>query len=295
MISVVLYGRNDDYGYNIGKRAALSFNCIAELLTDSSDEILFTDYNTPDHLCTFPEAIQDTLTQRARDILRIFRIRPYAHEKFRTQTPLQLIEPVARNVAIRRSSHLNRWILSSNTDMIFVPLSGMSLSALVHGATSGFYHAPRLELPEALWESLDRYNPLRAIAALRTWGSTLHLNEVVLHENFVLYDNPGDFQLVQRADLFAYHGFNEQMILGWHVDSNLARRLGLVYNSVGDFGSAIYGYHCSHTRQATAMHSGSRTENSWRRFITDVSRPDIPEQANDWGCPKEAVEEIRLG
>src|SRR5579863_5714178 len=104
MISVVLYGRNDNYGYNLHKRAALSFNCIAEVLTDPSDEILFVDYNTPDDFPTFPEAIQDTLTDRARNLLRIFRVRPRIHERFKAKTPLLALEPVARNVAIRRSS-----------------------------------------------------------------------------------------------------------------------------------------------------------------------------------------------
>ena len=42
MISVILYGRNDNYGYNLHKRAALSLNCIAELLSEG-DEILFVD------------------------------------------------------------------------------------------------------------------------------------------------------------------------------------------------------------------------------------------------------------
>jgi hypothetical protein len=54
MISVILYGRNDSYGYNLHKRAALSLNCIAELLTHDQDEILFVDYNTPDDFPTFP-------------------------------------------------------------------------------------------------------------------------------------------------------------------------------------------------------------------------------------------------
>ena len=40
MISIVLYGRNDNYGYNLHKRAALSLNCMAEVLTDPDDEIL---------------------------------------------------------------------------------------------------------------------------------------------------------------------------------------------------------------------------------------------------------------
>ncbi len=76
MISIVLYGRNDSYGYNLHKRAALSLNCMAEVLTDENDEILFVDYNTPDDFPTFPEAICDTLTDRAKRLLRIIRIRP---------------------------------------------------------------------------------------------------------------------------------------------------------------------------------------------------------------------------
>src|SRR5690349_11741968 len=121
MISIVLYGRNDSYGYNLHKRAALSFNCMAELLTDENDEILFVDYNTPDDFPTFPEAIQDTLTPLARRRLRLLRVRPPIHKRFQERTRLVALEPVSRNVAVRRSNPANRWILSTNTDMVFVP------------------------------------------------------------------------------------------------------------------------------------------------------------------------------
>ena len=167
MISIVLYGRNDNYGYNLHKRAALSFNCMAEVLTDDTDEILFVDYNTPNDFPTFPEAIQDTLTRRARQKLRIFRVRPHVHERFRLKTRLIALEPISRNVAIRRSNPANRWILSTNTDMIFVPLRGPSISEITRDLPRGFYHAPRLEIPETLWEGLDRTNPREAIEMVR--------------------------------------------------------------------------------------------------------------------------------
>ena len=156
MISVVLYGRNDSYGYNLHKRAALSLNCMAEVLTDPADEILFVDYNTPDDFPTFPEAIQDTLTKRAREVLRILRVRPRVHDKFKSRTHLLALEPIARNVAVRRSSPHNRWILSTNSGMIFIPQGDASLSEIVRDLPPGFYSAPRTEIPEALWESLDR-------------------------------------------------------------------------------------------------------------------------------------------
>ena len=142
MISVVLYGRNDSYGYNYRKRAAVSLNCIAELL-QPPDEIIFVDYNTPDDLPTLPEAIHDTLTGRIKELLRILGVRPAIDQRYQSRTELVVLEPIARNVAIRRSLSSNRWILSTNTDMIFVPLIGTSLSEIVHDLPPGFYHAPR--------------------------------------------------------------------------------------------------------------------------------------------------------
>ena len=68
MISIILYGRNDGHGYNLHKRAAISLNCMAEVLRDDDDEIVFVDYNTPDDLPSFPEAIADTLTARAKAV-----------------------------------------------------------------------------------------------------------------------------------------------------------------------------------------------------------------------------------
>ena len=75
---------------------------------------------------------------------------------------------------------------------------------------------------------------------------------------------------------------------------NIAKRLTMLRGKVGDLGKELYGYHCDHGRQVTFMHSHSRTENDWRRFIEGVERPDIPEQAQSWGCANDEIEEIRL-
>ena len=72
MFSVIIYGRNDSHGYNLHKRAAISFNALAEVMSDPDDEILFVDYNTPDDHPTFPEAIFDTLTEKAKKVMRFF-------------------------------------------------------------------------------------------------------------------------------------------------------------------------------------------------------------------------------
>ncbi len=296
MISLVLYGRNDSYGYNLHKRAAISLNCMAEVLTDPSDEIIFVDYNSPDDFPTFPEAIQDTLTPKAQSLLRILRVRPSQHARFRDKTHLVALEPIARNVAIRRSNPQNRWILSTNTDMVFVPRTGKSLSQIVESLPDAYYHLPRFEVPETLWESVDRLDPVSIIQSFRAWGRELHLNEIVYayHES-VRYDGPGDFQLVLRKDLWRLNGFHEEMLLGWHVDSNIARRLSLLPRTIGDIVEDLYGYHCDHTRQVTPAHKARAAQNDQKVFFENVERADIPEQSRGWGLADETIEEIRLG
>ena len=129
---------------------------------------------------------------------------------------------------------------------------------------------------------------------MRDWGTTLYLNEIVLGSKFIRYDGPGDFQLLLRSDLFENHGFDEDMLLGWHVDSNIAARMRLKYGDVGDLGQQVYCYHCDHTRQVTPAHSHVGAQNDWRRFVTDIARSDLPGQAVHWGCVHDAIEEVRL-
>jgi hypothetical protein len=295
MLSVILYGRNDSHGYNLHKRAALSLNALAAVLTEPDDELIFVDYNTPDELPTFPEAIADTLTADCRKRLRILRVRPAHHARFAGQTRLVALEPQSRNIAIRRANPRNRWVLSTNTDMIFWPENPeLSLSKVVAGLEDGFYHLPRFEAPEGFWERLQRTDPAAAMAAMHDYGRRFHFNEVVYGAYDNLYEAPGDFQLFLRQDLFDIRGFDERMILGWHADSNMARRMKLLRGEVRTAFPKVLGYHCGHTRQATSLHGGNRTENSSDLFVRNVESAVAPGQDDSWGAPDEAIEEVRL-
>jgi hypothetical protein len=297
MLSVILYGRNDNHGYNLHKRAAISLNAIAHLLSDPADEIVFVDYNTPDDLPTFPEAIADTLTPKAIEKLRVLRLRPAVHQaRYAARTHLNALEPIARNVAIRRANPANRWVLSTNTDMIFVPrIAGQDLTTAIGGLQDGYYHLPRFELPEGLWETLDRRDAAGMIESARDWGQRFHLNEIVKSAGDNLYDGPGDFQLFLREDLYAIGGFHEEMIRGWHLDANVAKRMAMLRGRVSSALDRLIGYHCDHTRQATAYHKGDRIENSPTLFVDNVFEPQIRAQLSDWGLPDEPIEELKLG
>jgi hypothetical protein len=297
MFSVIVYGRNDSHGYNLHKRAAISFNAIAEVMSDPDDEILFVDYNTPDDHPTFPEAIHDTLTDKAKKVMRVLRVRPEQHVHLRSRTHLVALESQSRNVALRRSNPRNRWILYTNTDMLLVPRDPKaSLSDILGSVPDAFYQIPRFELPEMLWEAaFDRRDPAGNLAKLRDWSQRFQLNQVVNNFMPMRYDALGDFQAALREDMFAIHGFDEDMLLGWHCDSNLAARLALYRGRVDTLIDKVFGYHCDHTRVAAANNKGrSTTMNDQDRFIWNVASPYLPAQAETWGWPDAEIEEIKL-
>jgi hypothetical protein len=122
-----------------------------------------------------------------------------------------------------------------------------------------------------------------------------HLNQVVHNFMPMKYDALGDFQAALREDMFAIHGFDEEMILGWHCDSNLAARLALYRGRIDTLIDKVFGYHCDHTRVAAANNKGRQTKmNDQERFIWDVASPYLPAQAETWGWPDVAIEEVRL-
>ena len=294
MISVLVYGRNDERGYGMHKRVALSLNAMAHVLSAPTSEIIFVDYNTLDHLPTLPELIRDTLTDTARERLRVLRVRPKIHHRYADLTPLPVLEPIARNIGLRRTRQQNRWCLSTNTDAIIVPLRANSLCEIVSALPQTHYGLPRFELPERAWEGFDRLDPRNAIEAAAEWGRFGRLNETVRGEGAVQFDGPGDFQLVRRAELFAIDGFDEEALLGWHVDHNLAQRLRLRFGDEGDLSSAVQLYHCGHARKATNTHSADRIENDVARFVDSVVDAELYHQRDNWGHPDLEIEEIDL-
>ena len=215
-------------------------------------------------------------------------------ERFASRTHLPAIEPVARNAAVRRANPSNRWLLSTNTDMIFLPQSDQSLSELCEQLPDAFYGLPRFELPEWLWERLPRTDPRCAMSQIRRLGPRLRLDEPTVNE-WIRFDAPGDFQLILREDFLAIDGLDEQMLLGCHVDSNLSRRMLVHRGSIESLEAQLAGYHCNHSRERTIYHGAARVENDPARFVFEIDRAELPAQRESWGLVDAELEEVAIG
>ncbi|MDG1373268.1 MAG: hypothetical protein P8Q48_24070 [Paracoccaceae bacterium] len=298
MISAIIYGRNDNYSYELNRRTALGLNQLARQLDPDRDEIVFVDYATDDDLPTHAEAIADTLTRRAIGLIRVIRVRPSFHASQPPEGP-PVREAICRNIALRRLSPGTDWVLSTNPDCLLIAVSGPPLSAITPALPPGYYGLPRFELPRLIWEALPRSDPDRAAAETLTLAHALQLEERVSHYlPSVGYDAPGDFQLARAEDLAAIAGFDERMTQGWHVDSNMNARLALQYGALSDLneaaGSDLRLFHAEHARRASTKHGAGRAEDPFETFVEQIA-DEIPlGQAESWGAPDETFEEFPL-
>lgn len=158
MISVVLYGRNDSYGYNLHKRAAISLNCTAAVLDGADDEIIFVDYNSPDSMPTFVEAIRDTLTSKAKWLIRVLRCdrrtmsasgRPPTLRAWNRYPGMLLCGDPIRPIG----GSFDQYRRGRCSDVT------RSLTAIAAEFDDGFYQLPRFEIPESLPVGFDHRFP----------------------------------------------------------------------------------------------------------------------------------------
>jgi hypothetical protein len=82
------------------------------------------------------------------------------------------------------------------------------------------------------------------------------------------------------------------MLLGYHVDSNLSRRMLFHRGSIESLGESLAGYHCNHNREPTVYHGAGKVTNDLDRFFEAIDRPELPVQRDTWGLVGEELEEV---
>ena len=263
MITVVVVGRNDNHGYNLSKRVSTSLNSMARMLSPG-DEIIFVDWNTPAGYPVMPISIQDDLLPKTQSLLKVVRVPERIHNFVSGGSRRALIEPIARNVGIRRASKSSKWILSTNTDIIFASPTGRNFQEILLDLEETLWLSYRFELPEYLWDRLDRRNPdATSDFILKCYQQKDALNRIRVDEgigaDFPIPDGVGDFQLATSELWKRASGFPEDMKKGWHVDTRLTLQMGRISLSPPKLlqESDLIIFHQNHLRNSTSYHNSS--------------------------------------
>jgi hypothetical protein len=293
MISIVVVGRNDNHGYNLSKRVSSSLNSMAQMLSEG-DEIIFVDWNTPNGYPVMPVSIKDDLLPKTKSLLRIIRVPQLVHNSVSEGSNRALIEPLARNVGIRRASPNSKWILSSNTDILFASPSGKSFREIFENLEESLWLTYRFEIPEFVWDSFDRRNPKSTSDRILQWyRDESILNRIRVNSfsgaDFPIPDGVGDFQLATKSLWDKLTGFPEEMKKGWHIDTRLSLQMGRVSPNKPQLisESELVIFHQNHLRNSTAYHGSSETNS-----LSEVTEPYI--NSSSWGLFENALEEINL-
>jgi hypothetical protein len=293
MISIVVVGRNDNHGYNLSKRVSSSLNSMARMLSEG-DEIIFVDWNTPIGYPVMPVSIKDDLLPKTKSMLRIIRVPQSVHNLVSEGSNRALIEPLARNVGIRRASPDSQWILSTNTDILFASPSGKIFREIFENLEESLWLTFRFEIPEFVWDNLDRRNPESTSERVLKWYRDKSiLNRIRVDSassaDFPIPDGVGDFQLATKSLWYKSTGFPEEMKKGWHVDTRLSLQMGRISPNKPQLisESDLVIFHQNHLRNSTAYHGSSETNP-----LSEVVQPYI--NSSSWGLFESVLEEIDL-
>lgn len=264
MLSIVLIGRNDNHGYNLSKRVSQSINSIAHSLS-LSDEIIFVDWNSPPGYPPMPISIHDELSECAKRLLKVVVVSPFIHKQCAGQSNKMVLEPIARNVGMRRVSENSQWILNTNTDILLLTPAQLSLRDIAEKYDQSPAVAFRYEIPEFIWESFDRRDPEGIQESLRKWHEKKFLEKNVgitvdKRQELVLPDGVGDFQLGTKALWHSSTGFPEDMLKGWHVDTRAAIQMNKLSSGLQCVNpDELSIFHQNHMRTSTIYHDSTES------------------------------------
>lgn len=274
-LSVVLTGRNDNYGGDFNERflRALGFNHrhLAEAGIDY--EVVFVEWAPVAGRPYLAELLAEQLPEMASTI-RTFVVDARYQETASLNPSVRFLEFSAKNVGIRRAR--GAFVLSTNTD---VHLSRGIVEILA-----------RRELAERTLYRATR-------ADLKLGSDLTHLDWDLLedernHAEFVQIRPPlypgasGDFQLLDRASWHQLRGFNEIYRLArWGIDWNFQYKAYTSGYRIMDIGPPVYHLnHVGSVRISRSIYSDRRSEAPWgaQKWRTAV----MYENPETWGLAR---------
>ena len=233
-LTVVLTGRNDNYGGDFSSRffRALRFNHALLASRDVAYDLVFVEWDPVPAQPTLADLVRDAVPE-VRDRLTTYVVDPAYHDACRLNPALAYLEYVAKNVGIRRAA--GRFVLATNTEIYLSP-GVVDRLAAGHVEPGVIYRANRIDVKLGADEShisqdlLDdprNHAPRAPIVPPLYAGAT------------------GDFVLLDHQSWTRLRGFNEVYRLARvGIDHNFLVKAFSSGCRIADLGAPVY--HVAH-------------------------------------------------
>ena len=255
-VSIVVTGRNDNYGGDFNERlfTALRFNY--ERLTERGVEceVIFVEWNPIPDRPTLSELLAREFPDLTAQALRPFVVAPEYHEPFTQNPQLGYLEFVAKNVGIRRAS--SPFVLVTNSD-VFMGREVVDAIATGNIAPGTIYRAARYDLKMGADRSHLAWDALEDPAN--------HVRRPVLQPP-LFTGGSGDFMLADRDTFHSLRGYSEvYRVARAGVDVNFLVKAHGAGVPITDIGGPVFHFN----------HVGS--------FRISKGRPDEDRSNTTWG------------
>jgi hypothetical protein len=237
LLSIVLTGRNDDYGADFKARFFRTLHFNAQELTTRgiAHELVFVEWAPPPQRPRLIDLVFDAVPELDRSTCTWYVVDARYHQALSLNPRLEYHEFIAKNVGVRRAR--GRFVLTTNCDVF---LGRAVLDVLARGELEPrrVYRAPRYDLKETVGEHgvdwADLEDPLSLAAPPRK-----------LKPPF-MPGGTGDFILLDRETFHEIRGFNEiYRAARFGIDRNFIVKAISSGLSVVDIGGPVY--HVNHT------------------------------------------------
>ena len=243
-------------------------------LIENHDEVIFVDWKTKNGEGVISN-IKHNLPQTGK--LKYIQVpKEFLKEKYPEIADYSMIESIGRNIGLRRSSH--DYIISTNIDIVTTPLDDSILKEDV------FYTVPRRDVEESFHLSFDDYQKLYYHLILNKDSFRAKERLESETDKWSLINCCGDYQIGHKNIWNQMKGFEESILFGCGIDTNVMKKASLYSNiQVLDH----YIFHLNHGKSGDRDEDESvppmSDQNSIIRDFTNTSNPD------NWGMFNEEL------
>lgn len=283
-LSIVLTGRNDDFGGDFNGRMfrALEFNHRHLTARGVTHEFIFVEWSPIQGKPWLAEILANRYPDLVPQVLRSYVTDVAYHDAFSLNPRLRFQEFIAKNIGIRRAR--GSFILTTNTDVYLgrEVLDFLAQRALERGV---LYRAPRIDLKDGIdsdaldWHVLEDERNYDTINPIQPPCFT---------------NASGDFLLLDRESYLTLRGFNEvYRVAKIHMDGNFCIKAYSAGLTLRPLDSPVYhvGLGTLHSQApiyASRPQHAPWGDSRWNGAVVYDNHPD-------WGLWRAPSHEVRPG